>query len=158
MAPRRGPSVLEPLPSHYNGLGLIRPSVSMQLVSDSFEAEFGQVWTEHVDFGTARSHKKLLKRDREASEWRSRLAAKQTVEAPPATGKKRRRNTERAAAEPVSARNGPGAGGAPALAPAAPAAVRPRAAASQPKATVLASKGRWGSTLASQLLGGERSG
>lgn len=151
MAPRRGHSVLEPLPSHYNGLGLLRPSVSVQLKSDAFEQEFGQVWAEHVDFGTARSHKKLLKRDREASEWRSRLAAKQEVEAPTGTGKKRHRKPDRAVGEPGSAASSSGA----TAVSAAPAAVRPRAASQQPKATVLASKGRWGSTLASQLLGSE---
>jgi uncharacterized membrane protein len=128
--------------------------MSLQLTSDSFEPDFGQVWAEHVDFGTSRSHKKLLKRDREASEWRSRLAAKQTAEAPLGTGKKRQKKAERAAGEPASAMRGPGAGAAPA-APVAPAAVRPRMA-TQPKTTVLANKGRWGATLASQLLSGER--
>lgn len=149
--------MLEPLSSHYNGLGLLRPSVSVQLKSDSFGDEFARVWAEHVDFGTARSHKKLLKRDREASEWRSRLAAKQAVEAPTGAGRKRQRKAEPAAGQPVSATPGHGDGGAPAAraAPAAAAPPRPRAA-SQAKATVLASKGRWGSTLASQLLGSER--
>ncbi|EOD11783.1 hypothetical protein EMIHUDRAFT_214072 [Emiliania huxleyi CCMP1516] len=45
-------ATLEPLPSHYNGLGLLRPTVSVPLASDDFMASFRVLWEEHVDFGT----------------------------------------------------------------------------------------------------------
>ena len=79
-------ATLEPLPSHYNGLGLLRPTVSVPLASDDFMASFRVLWEEHVDFGTSRSHKKLLAQDKGASEWRDRLAAKKQAEAKPAGG------------------------------------------------------------------------
>jgi len=148
-------AVVEPPVRLYNGLGMLRPSVCVQLQGGDFEAEFDALWNEHVDFGTARSHKKLLKRDRDASEWRSRLAAKQAVEVVPEPGKKKRPKWGAAVEddsplEPASL----GQQAAPAPVAVGPTTVgaRPRAP-QQPKAQLLANKGRWGSTLASQLLG-----
>mmetsp|Transcript_50175 Transcript_50175/g.166155 ORF Transcript_50175/g.166155 Transcript_50175/m.166155 type:complete len:135 (-) Transcript_50175:178-582(-) len=128
-------ATLEPLPSHYNGLGLLRPTVSVPLASDDFMASFRVLWEEHVDFGTSRSHKKLLAQDKGASEWRDRLAAKKQAEAEPAEAakKQKRKSAAGAAAEPPR---------------------RPPPAAAPPPArpAVLPNKGRWGSTLASQLI------
>lgn len=55
-------ATLEPLPSHYNGLGLLRPTVSVPLASDDFMASFRVLWEEHVDFGTSRSHKRSMRK------------------------------------------------------------------------------------------------
>ena len=91
-------------------------------------------WHEHVDFGTSRSHKKKATKQ---MEWRGQLetrkqevaareaAADESTEPPPA---------KRAA---VEVRDGGRA--------------RPK---TKPATTVLASKGRFGGTLAASLLGG----
>eukprot|EP00967_Tisochrysis_lutea_P065231 scaffold84736_cov30-Tisochrysis_lutea.AAC.5 len=156
MAPRRGlAQVLEPLPRHYNGQGVLRPSICLQLRDESFQADFSSLWDEHVDFGTARSHKKLLKRDREASEWRARLAAKQSEEliVHPKQSKKKRSSAESIDRELVAGSSMDALHGATRAAVQDKKTSTRQAAAAKSAATVLANKGRWGSTLASQLLG-----
>lgn len=157
MAPKRLPTMLEPLAKHYNGLGMLRPTECVLLRSGTFMQEFEALWDEHVDFGTARSHKKLLKRDREGSEWKQALAAKQASDVAPSGP------TESKSLQKKAKRGHAGAGteaGAAADASDGPAPlkrdtaaiVRPRPLQSA-KAVALPNKGRWGSTLAMQLLG-----
>ena len=85
--------------------------------------------------GTPRSHKKLLAQDKGASEWRDRLAAKKQAEAEPAEAAKKQKRKRAAGATAEPPRRPPPA--------AAPPPARP---------AVLPNKGRWGSTLASQLI------
>ena len=53
--------VAQPNSSQYNGQGLIKPSVYLPLFAPDFDAAFGALWAEHVDFGTSRSHKKAAR-------------------------------------------------------------------------------------------------
>ena len=121
---------------------------------------------EHVNFGTSRSHKKLARRDaQQQMEWRARLEAKQGapvakrstegVHEPPPRKKERRR--EEAAAASSAGGAGEGVGSRAAREPSEPAAARaaPAPQPSQAKAT-LATKGRFGGTLAARLLAGSQ--
>ena len=50
----------------------------MPLTDDAFMDTFEVLWGEHVDFGTSRSHKKLVGKKRgEGTEWRAAIEAKQ---------------------------------------------------------------------------------
>jgi hypothetical protein len=59
--------LLEPTPKHYNGQGVVRPSQAIALHSDDFEHQWRQLWSLHVNFGTAMSHKKLAKKAEKAA-------------------------------------------------------------------------------------------
>ena len=118
---------------------------------------------EHVNFGTSRSHKKLARRDaQQQMEWRARLEAKQGAPVakrstegahePPPRKKKRRRDEAAAASGAGGAGEGVGSRAAREPEPAA-ARAAPAPQPSQAKAT-LATKGRFGGTLAARLLAG----
>ena len=122
---------------------------------------------EHVNFGTSRSHKKLARRDaQQQMEWRARLEAKQGAPVakrstegahePPPRKKKRRRDEAAAASGAGGAGEGV-IGSRAARKPSEPAAARaaPAPQPSQAKAT-LATKGRFGGTLAARLLAGSQ--
>ncbi len=56
----------------------VRPSAYVPLEGDGFAPSFEALWTQHIDFGTSRSHKKLLGKKAEKMEWQARLGAKQS--------------------------------------------------------------------------------
>ena len=129
---------------------------------DTFEL----LWGEHVDFGTSRSHKKLLGKTRkEEPEWKKAINAKEKAareaqleqpeeeEVAEMSHKARKRQKkqqqqqqqqQRQQAAPVITRPG-------SIAPAAQASTSSGSTA--PKKMALPSTGRFGSTLAAKLLG-----
>jgi hypothetical protein len=133
----------QPLAKHYNGQCVLRPSVVLDLAGGDFMQRFETVWDEHVNFGTAKSHKKLARRDsQQQMEWHTRLHDKRDREsavAPKAAKKKRRREESGAQAE------------APKPQPGQP---QPQPRPPQPPTgkAALPSKGRWNGCLAAKIL------
>ena len=121
--------VAQPLPRHYNGQGVAQPSDYVPLSDADFVATFEALWQAHVEFGTTKSHKKLLgkKRKRVEPEGGAAAAALAAVAADaPMKGEKKKKKKP--------AQTGTSAPPAP--------------------PPVVASKGRWESTMAARLLGG----
>ena len=141
-------STAQPLPRHYNGQGVLRPSLRIDLGEGDFAEQFQTMWDEHVNFGTAKSHKKLARRDaQQQMEWRARLHDKRDREsaqpaAAPKSGKKRRRAEGAAQAEQQVPK-----------AQAAQPRPQPTQPKPQPAKAALPSKGRWDGCLAAKLLG-----
>ena len=148
---------------------LARASDYIPLSEDDFMNAFQQVWDAHVEFGTSRSHKKLLgkKRQRQASAEVSAVQDGDMVasvgERQPKLNAKRfreERRREEGLAQAGVKRGGSGSGGGGAPPPAsAPAMERPEKAAPVARASAsdsapMANKGRFGGTLAARLLGG----
>lgn len=55
-------ALLQPTSQQYNGQGVARPSVCIALHADDFDQQWRELWSQHVNFGTAKSHKKLAKK------------------------------------------------------------------------------------------------
>ena len=154
--------VVQPLSRHYNGQGcakamisimhlnahmseratrvrrLVRPSDYVPLSDDAFFPTFHALWDAHIDFGTNRSHKKLLGKKRKSEATPIDAVAKSML-------KQRKRPSSESGLPAVSA--------APS-GRALPSETTPRAPAAAPSSEQLANKGRWGSTMAARLLGG----
>ena len=154
--------LVQPLSRHYNGQGCVRekshsapsavecsrerpvtacvcrlaqPSVYLPLTDVAFFPTFQAVWAAHVDFGTSRSHKKLLGKKR-----KSESAPTDAVAMPPKL-KQRKPQAPTGSELPASS--------------AAPIESKtPRAPTAAPSSEQLANKGRWGSTMAARLLSG----
>ena len=119
---------------------------------------FEDLWGEHVDFGTSRSHKKLLgKKRHEQSEWRARLEAKTLADSsephPARTAVEggediggRPKKNKRQKLQTVSVVAQPGS--------VAAAAAQTAAAGGGGSDQRLSNKGRWGGTMAAKLLEG----
>ena len=129
---------------------VVKGSAFVPLTYDGFMETFEELWSEHVDFGTSRSHKKLVgKKRKEPSEWRARLEAKaqEKGEVQPAQklvgGKEARRRVEgnRQQTQPVGAVVRPGS-----------VAVTVQPAPVGTTQQKLTNKGRWGATMAAMLL------
>jgi len=111
---------------------------------------FEALWEAHVEFGTTKSHKKLLGKKRKrvpetvegASAMPGSSAAAGGGRAPSVHAGVSSDGPPRAGATATQA-GAAGAAGAAASKPPRPAAAEP-----------LATKGRWGSTMAARLLGG----
>ena len=107
---------------------------------------FEALWAAHVEFGTTKSHKKLLGKKRKPVESAA------TNDAPKsAKPTKQPRETWRQ----LQSSGGDAALAAAAASSAPSRAPGPSTAASDgARSEMLANKGRWGSTMAAQLLGG----
>lgn len=118
----------------------MQPSDYVSLSDEAFLPEFEALWEAHIEFGTSRSHKKLLgkKRKRDLTEVAADAAHA------PAKAKLPKRS-EAAAADEL-----------PTLSAAASSTRAPpsKSVHAAPRSEPLASKGRWGSTMAARLLGG----
>ena len=127
-----------------------QPSDYVPLSDESFMPAFEALWEAHVEFGTTKSHKKLL--------GKKRKRAVETVEgasAMPGSSAAAGCGRTPSAHAGVSSVAPPQAGATATQAGAAGAAGAaagrpPRLPAAEP----LANKGRWGSTMAARLLGG----
>ena len=126
----------QPLPKHYNGLGLVKPTASVHLKSETFDQIFLELWNEHVDFGTSRSHKKLMKTDREPLEWKRRLISKRQDQSKRAEGTTSSTNTAERGEKTERGK--------------AVQTGKPKKTA--PAKTLLPNRGRWGGTMAASLL------
>lgn len=116
---------------------------------------FEQVWDAHVEFGTSRSHKKLLgkKRQREAAaEVLADGDAAASVSERQPKGNAKKRREERRREEVMTQADVEG--GAPPPAPRRPEKTAPVARAPATDSAPMATKGRFGGTLAARLLGG----
>ena len=133
------------------------------LTAEDFLDEFEGVWEQHIDFGTSRSHKKLLGKKRAPEQWQAQLEAKREADrvresgatsadgeapssdddGPPARPPRDKQKRKRRDAGPDRVKARAGAGAA-AVAQGTVGAV----------GSVMANKGRFGSTLAAQLLRG----
>jgi hypothetical protein len=155
--------VAQPLPRHYNGQGVARPSDFVPISDGAFMPAFEALWAHHIEFGTNRSHKKLFGKRRDD---RPSAAAQESADAS-ARRKKPRRAAEAGEAaldtdnpsppqtEPVGAQGATGA---------AEWSHKPKQASVRPNesstatthaapAQTLPNKGRFSSTLAARLLG-----
>ena len=101
---------------------------------------FEALWAAHVEFGTTKSHKKLLGKKRK----RADAPAGSASEAPIPRPKQQPANRQ------AAPQGEPAKGGAPAEGKPAAAGAQASAGRSEP----LANKGRWGSTMAARLLQG----
>lgn len=141
----------------------MRESDYVALGNDDFMATFESLWGEHVDFGTSRSHKKLIGKTRQPEEWRLRLDAKKAKADAGERASEHRLSVPGRDAKRKKKAHAPGAGSqdlatgavetAEPAAPRAPA-VAPAPAPLAPTRVVMPNKGRFGGTLAAQLLAG----
>ena len=131
--------VVQPTPAAYNGQGVIQPSHFISLADEGFMAQLAPLWDAHVDFGTNRSHKKLLGKRRRKETDETQLPTVRSASGSlvvESTG-----NTQ----HPPSRR--------PAVAAAAASAGSVQQPPAAPKAAALSNKGRFAGTLAARLLG-----
>mmetsp|Transcript_17871 Transcript_17871/g.34864 ORF Transcript_17871/g.34864 Transcript_17871/m.34864 type:complete len:162 (+) Transcript_17871:401-886(+) len=138
--------VLQPGSKQYNGQGVLLETVYLPLSGGDFDAQFGALWSEHVDFGTSRSHKKLEKRSA-PMKWQVDLEAKHT-----------RLETSRATggvdgAEHKERSNPPQKRGKQETASSGPSQSRSVQEKTQPERRALPKTGRFEGTLAAKLLG-----
>lgn len=141
--------VEQPLAKHYNGQGLAQASHYLPLSDNDFQPTFEALWDAHVEFGTSRSHKKLLgKRKHEGSA----LEAGAGVAQPQVSGKAAKRQQKEETAMSAEASAEPAPRVVPAAAPRKPPAES--AGAATVASHTLANKGRFAGTLAAKLLSG----
>ena len=142
--------VEQPLAKHYNGQGLAQASHYLPLSDEDFQPTFEALWDAHVEFGTSRSHKKLLgKRKHEGSALEAGAGVAQP--GPQVSGKAHRQHKEETAMS-AEASAEPAARIVPAAAPRKPPAES--AGAATVASHTLANKGRFAGTLAARLLSG----
>ena len=148
--------VAQPLTRHFNGQGVVQPSEYLPLSDEDFGSEFTRLWQAHVNFGTSRSHKKLLGKKRQPTSTGTGTGGSSSI-------------SEYTGQDPSSARSAGqkrkhAEGDKPSLvtktAPSlsAPSAKPASSAAAAADAQPLASKGRFAGTLAARLLGGGATG
>jgi len=154
--------VEQPLAKHYNGQGVARPSEYLPLSEEHFQPVFEALWQAHVEFGTSRSHKKLLGQKRRREE--PALAAggeAGDVDADAALPAKKKGARRRQQSD--DANDGAEGVAQPAEARVVQAAQQPRkppptdavsSGSAAAPAQLLANKGRFAGTLAARLLGG----
>ena len=143
--------VEQPLAKHYNGQGLAQASHFLPLSDDDFQTTFEALWDAHVEFGTSRSHKKLLgKRKHEGSAIEAGAGVAQP--GPRVSGRAARRQQKEETAMTAEASAEPAARNVPAAASRKPPAESAGAAAVA--SHTLANKGRFAGTLAAKLLSG----
>jgi hypothetical protein len=81
---KRVTAVLQPSRSRYNGQGLARASVFLEMSEPSFVGQFAALFDEHIVGWTKRDMRKVSrKQERQGMLWHQRLAAKYAP--PPAT-------------------------------------------------------------------------
>ena len=121
---------------------VVQPSDYVPLSDATFMDSFEAIWAAHVEFGTNRSHKKLLgkKRKRVETALDGSEPPGQKLQPPPST-----------ASTVASAHADATAGVAK---PPKAAAVAGLAQAGAVRTEQLANRGRWGSTMAARLLSG----
>ena len=143
--------VEQPLAKHYNGQGLAQASHYLPLSDEDFQPTFEALWDAHVEFGTSRSHKKLLgKRKHEGSALEAGAGVAQP--GPQVCGKAAKRQQKEETAMSAEASAEPAARIVPAAAPRKPPAES--AGAATVASHTLANKGRFAGTLAARLLSG----
>ena len=136
-----------------------RPSEYVPLSDGAFQPTFDALWSAHVDFGTSRSHKKLLGKKRRAEPLLAADVLGESVAAAPREDAKKRRREERRAerTQAASAESSDNPAANPIVAAGDAAAdglgtgTGAKAATAAPQ--VLANKGRFAGTLAAKLLG-----
>ena len=137
---------LQPAARHFNGQGVALPSAYLPLSGEDFSLDFQALWEAHVNFGTSRSHKKLLgkKRQRDGDEPKQQQQ-QQGGGSGGSSSKPGNSNNKRP--KPSSVSSAP----ASSHATASITSVRPTPVSD---AQPLTNKGRFAGTLAARLLGG----
>ena len=132
---------LQPAARHFNGQGVALPSAYLPLSGEDFSLDFQALWEAHVNFGTSRSHKKLLgkKRQRDGDEPKQQQHQGGGSSSKPGNSNKRPKASSESSA-PASSH-----------ATASITSVRPTPVSD---AQPLTNKGRFAGTLAARLLGG----
>ena len=148
-------------------LRLAQPSHYVSLSDPDFMPTFQELWEEHVEFGTTKSHKKLLGKKKKRAAVTEATPADAQASRPKkkpragggddigagcasAVASSSRAPTDGSQQPQPTQPACPSAAAATAQANVARAAASAAAVRSEP----LANKGRWGSTMAAQLLGG----
>ena len=134
--------VAQPLSRHFNGQGMVQASDYVPLTDEDFGSTFMALWDAHINFGTSRSHKKLLGKKRQPA-----AAVESGGIDDDARGVSQKRKHDEIARSSARVKTD---GTASAISK-APTPAAPPAAAAQP----LANKGRFAGTLAARLLGGQ---